>query len=240
MLAVRRVAGGASYATYDPGERPWHSAVAAMYAQATAPLRRLQDRYVIEAAPAVAAGRSVPDDVSAAFDVLPQAMARVDRRANRAERQALDLVEAVCLRGREGELVDAVVIDEVDWGARCRSPTRRCSYGSARSGSTRATMSGSGSWVSIWNGDVSSSNGWLSTTGAPPSVACVSQFTSILRVDEEIVSYTNEVVVLERSTPMLPYPYTDLADSRRRDYERRATAHRFAAALTRHAHRRAK
>ncbi|MFW2333789.1 RNB domain-containing ribonuclease [Ilumatobacter sp.] len=116
LIAVRRAAGGASYAAYDADERPWHSAVAAMYSQATAPLRRLQDRYVVEAALAVADGRPVPDEVTAAFEVLPQAMARADQRANRAERQALDLAEAVCLSGSEGEIFDAVVIDEGDWG----------------------------------------------------------------------------------------------------------------------------
>ena len=116
LMAVRRAAGGASYEPFDPDERPWHSAVAATYAQATAPLRRLQDRYVIEAALAVAGGHDVPDEVVAAFAVLPQAMARADQRANRAERQALDLAEAVCLAGREGEIFDAVVVDEGDWG----------------------------------------------------------------------------------------------------------------------------
>jgi len=39
---------------------------------------------------------------------------------------------------------------------------------------------------------------------------------------------------------MLPYPYTDLADSRRRDYERRAEAHRFITALARSGGRQAK
>jgi len=116
LIAVRRAAGGASYAPYDPDRRPWHSAVAAMYSQATAPLRRLQDRYVIEAALAVANGDTVPAEVSAAFEVLPQAMARADQRANRAEREALELAEAVCLVGREREIFDAVVIDEGDWG----------------------------------------------------------------------------------------------------------------------------
>ncbi len=39
---------------------------------------------------------------------------------------------------------------------------------------------------------------------------------------------------------MLPYPYTDLADSRRRDYERRATAHRLVSKVTRVPSRQAK
>lgn len=116
LIAVRRAAGGAAYAQYDPDERPWHAAIAATYAQATAPLRRLQDRFVIEAALAVANGTPVPDQVEAAFEVLPKAMAQADSRANRADRQALDLAEAVMLSGREGEIFEAIVIDEGEWG----------------------------------------------------------------------------------------------------------------------------
>jgi exoribonuclease R len=116
LIAVRRAAGGAGYEPYREGERPWHSAVAATYAQATAPLRRLQDRYVVETALAVAAGRPVPDQVEEAFDTLPKAMAQGEQRANRAEREALELAEAVVLRGREGEIFDAVVIDEGERG----------------------------------------------------------------------------------------------------------------------------
>jgi exoribonuclease R len=116
LIAVRRAAGGASYAPFDPDERPWHSAVAATYAQATAPLRRLQDRYVIEATLAIVNGRPVADEVAAAFEALPVAMAAADGRANRAERLALDLAEAVCLAGHEGDIFDAVVVDEGEWG----------------------------------------------------------------------------------------------------------------------------
>lgn len=116
LIAVRRAAGGASYAPFEPGVRPWHSAVAATYAQATAPLRRLQDRYVVEAALAVANGDPVPDEVEREFHELPAAMSQGDQRANRAERMALDLAEAVVLSGREGEIFDAVVIDESDRG----------------------------------------------------------------------------------------------------------------------------
>jgi exoribonuclease R len=116
LIAVRRAAGGAGYAPFDPDQRPWHSAVAATYAQATAPLRRLQDRYVIEAALSVANGRPVPDGILAGFERLPRAMSQGDQRANRAEREALNLAEAVVLSGREGEIFEAVVVDEGDWG----------------------------------------------------------------------------------------------------------------------------
>jgi exoribonuclease R len=116
LLAVRRASGGASYAPYRDGERPWHAAVAATYAHATAPLRRLQDRYVIGAILAIANGAQPPDDIEAAFERLPQAMEAGEQRANRADRAALDLAEAVVLDRCEGQLFDAVVIDEDDRG----------------------------------------------------------------------------------------------------------------------------
>jgi exoribonuclease R len=108
LIAVRRAAGGAAYAPFDPQDRPWHSAVAATYAQATAPLRRLQDRYVVETTLATVNGRAVPPEIVDAFDRLPGAMASGEQRANRAERMALDLAEAVVLDGRAGEIFDAV------------------------------------------------------------------------------------------------------------------------------------
>ena len=46
--AIRRAGPMASYAPYQDGVTPWHSAMAATYAHATAPLRRLADRYVID------------------------------------------------------------------------------------------------------------------------------------------------------------------------------------------------
>lgn len=118
QLAVRRSSGGASYAPFDPDVKPWHAAVAATYSHVTAPLRRLADRYVIEAALAVANGQRPSDEVEQAFTELPEAMRQGDRRANRVDRAAIDLAEAVVLHGREGEVFDAVVTDEDDRGAR--------------------------------------------------------------------------------------------------------------------------
>jgi exoribonuclease R len=112
LIAVRRASGGASYEPYRPGTRPWHSAMAATYAHATAPLRRLADRYVLEAALAVAAGRAVPDDVAAAFARLPDVMERSESRAGQVEAAVLDLAEAVLLDRRVGDQFDAVVVDE--------------------------------------------------------------------------------------------------------------------------------
>lgn len=118
MLAVRRAGRGASYAPFTPGNPPWHAAIAAPYAHATAPLRRLADRYVIEAALALANGRPVPAAVSAAFPLLPAAMQRGDARAGQIDRAVVDLAETAILADRTGELFDAVVTDLGEQGAR--------------------------------------------------------------------------------------------------------------------------
>jgi VacB/RNase II family 3'-5' exoribonuclease len=118
LLALRRASGGASYAPFTTGVVPWHAAMAATYSHATAPLRRLGDRYVVEAAVAVAAGREVPAFVTEAFERLPAVMREAESRANRIDRDVVDLVEAVVLHGREGEMFDAVVTDVDDRGAR--------------------------------------------------------------------------------------------------------------------------
>lgn len=105
---------GAGYTTFDgaPPADPGHYAIAANYAHATAPLRRLQDRYVSECCVAASAGTPVPDWVRAGLPGLPDAMARGNRRDRAVERGVVDLVEAVLLEGRVGETFDAVVIDD--------------------------------------------------------------------------------------------------------------------------------
>lgn len=117
-LAQRRAGQGASYAPFRPGVVPWHSAVAATYCHATAPLRRLADRYVVQAALAVANGRAVPATVTAAFDTLPTVMSRADALAGRLDRAAVDLAEAVMLSRQVGQTFAAIVTDADDRGAR--------------------------------------------------------------------------------------------------------------------------
>jgi exoribonuclease R len=114
MHEATGVGRGAGYTSFD-GERPTdssHFAIAADYAHATAPLRRLQDRYVSECCLAACAGTPVPDWVRAGLPALPEAMSAAARRANAVERGVVDLVESVLLAGREGERFDAVVIDD--------------------------------------------------------------------------------------------------------------------------------
>jgi len=109
MLAIRRASPGASYAPYQPGMVPWHAAMAATYAHATAPLRRLADRYVIRATLAIANGQPVPAVVSEAFARLPQVMAHADGLSGQVDRAVIDLAEAVMLEGQEGHVFAAIV-----------------------------------------------------------------------------------------------------------------------------------
>jgi exoribonuclease R len=118
LLAVRRAGNGAGYVPWQAGVTPWHAAMAATYAHATAPLRRLADRYVVRAALAVANGEPVPAVVSDAFMRLPAAMAKAEARAGQIERAVIDLAETAMLSGREGEVFDAVVTDLGEQGAR--------------------------------------------------------------------------------------------------------------------------
>jgi exoribonuclease R len=118
MLAIRRASPGALYAPFRDGVTPWHAAMAATYAHATAPLRRLADRYVVRAALAIANGDPVPAVVDEAFAKLPAVMARADAIAGQAERAVIDLAETVMLDGRENEIFPAVVTDIDGRGAR--------------------------------------------------------------------------------------------------------------------------
>ncbi|MEO5810230.1 MAG: RNB domain-containing ribonuclease, partial [Sphingomicrobium sp.] len=118
MLAVRRAGQGASYQPFTEGVVPWHSAMAATYAHATAPLRRLADRYVVRCALAIANGQPVPGAVTDAFQKLPKIMAKADARANQIDRAVIDLAETVMLDGREGESFAAVVTDVDERGVR--------------------------------------------------------------------------------------------------------------------------
>jgi exoribonuclease R len=114
MHEAAGVGRGAGYTVFD-GEPPAgaeHFAIAAAYAHATAPLRRLQDRFVSECCLAACARAPVPDWVRAGLAALPGAMAAGGRRAGAVERGVIDLVEAVVLSDREGERFDAVVIDD--------------------------------------------------------------------------------------------------------------------------------
>lgn len=118
MMAIRRAGQGATYQPYRPGEVPWHAALAATYCHATAPLRRLADRYVIEAALAVGNGQRVTAEIEAAFARLPAAMASADARAGQVERAVVDLAETALLSDRIGRRFCAIVTEAGTGAAR--------------------------------------------------------------------------------------------------------------------------
>lgn len=113
MTACTTVLRGAGYVAFNGSlpAQPMHWALAAEYAHATAPLRRLGDRYVGELCVALCAKLPPPDWVLAALPGLPATMQAADTRAGRFERAVLDLVEAVTLAPRVGETFDGTVVE---------------------------------------------------------------------------------------------------------------------------------
>jgi VacB/RNase II family 3'-5' exoribonuclease len=118
MLAIRRAGQSAGYQAFKAGVLPWHSAVAAPYAHATAPLRRLADRYVVEAVLEFSNGRTVPEPIEKAFGDLPKVMQKADGLSGQIARAVIDLAETVTLQGSEGLSFAAVVTDIDERGAR--------------------------------------------------------------------------------------------------------------------------
>jgi exoribonuclease R len=116
FLAARGLR-GAGYLALHPGAAPparradlEHAAVASVYAHVTAPLRRLCDRHATEVCLALHAGQEPPSDVVAALPDLPKAMASARGRESAVARAAIDLVEALLLQPRVGEVVAATVV----------------------------------------------------------------------------------------------------------------------------------
>jgi VacB/RNase II family 3'-5' exoribonuclease len=109
---------GAGYVAFDGTlpELTTHSAVASAYAHATAPLRRLADRYVSECCLAICAGTPVPEWVRQALPALPEEMQNADRRAHEVDRAVVDLVEALLLEHRIGDVFCGTVVEARDKG----------------------------------------------------------------------------------------------------------------------------
>ena len=95
-------------------EEAVHSAIAARYAHVTAPLRRLVDRYGEEVCIAACAQAPVPEWVLQALPDLPGVMEQTGKRARAIGRGALTALEALVLRGHEGEVFDGVIPPERD------------------------------------------------------------------------------------------------------------------------------
>lgn len=113
MVASTRLLRGAGYVAFD-GQLPvarQHAALAAEYTHATAPLRRLVDRYSGEICVALCAGEPVPSWVLDALPDLPGIMRDAGHQASRFEHAVLDLVEAVILEPHVGKDFHGCIID---------------------------------------------------------------------------------------------------------------------------------
>ena len=113
LTACTSVLRGAGYAAFDGTlpEHPMHSALASEYTHATAPLRRLVDRYTGEVCVALCAGERVPAWVLAALPGLPATMQASGHRAHQYEKAVLDLAEAAALAPRIGEIFGGAIVE---------------------------------------------------------------------------------------------------------------------------------
>jgi exoribonuclease R len=105
---------GAGYTAFDgslPDANLVHGALAMHYAHATAPLRRLVDRYVGETCLALCNGTAVPEWVRTELPLLPPLMAQSDARAKKYERGIIDLLEALVLSTRVGQTFTGTVVE---------------------------------------------------------------------------------------------------------------------------------
>ncbi|MFF9812478.1 RNB domain-containing ribonuclease [Streptomyces sp. NPDC014006] len=114
LQACATVMGHAEYTVFRDGRIPeltTHAAVAAPYTHCTAPLRRLVDRWASELALAACAGQEPPEWARAALDVVHDRMAEGGRLASKVDRACIDLVEAVVLQDRVGEVFQGCVVE---------------------------------------------------------------------------------------------------------------------------------
>ena len=104
---------GAGYLVFD-GEPPAdavQAAIGAPYAHATAPLRRLVDRWVLAICLAVSTGQPVPGWVRSSLGELPALMQDSGRRASQLDADTVNRVEAALLTPLVGQTIEATVIE---------------------------------------------------------------------------------------------------------------------------------
>lgn len=86
------------------------AALATHYTHATAPLRRLVDRFVLLTCQLIVTAQPIPQLLHEALELLPQLMRSSSTEAARAGKASLDLIEAWVLQHRVGEEFQAVVL----------------------------------------------------------------------------------------------------------------------------------
>ncbi len=105
-----RVTGGARYIAFEGEGSARHSAIAALYAHVTAPLRRLADRYVLDLLVELASGNTPSQELIETLHELPRVMSNADRLSRQLEAAILDFAEARLMEHRVGEVFNAMVI----------------------------------------------------------------------------------------------------------------------------------
>jgi len=113
LTACTTVLRGAGYTAFNGAlpAQPMQWAVAAEYTHATAPLRRLVDRYTGEVCVALCAKQPVPAWVLTALPGLPATMQASGHRARQYQRAVLDLAEAEVLAPRVGETFAGAIVE---------------------------------------------------------------------------------------------------------------------------------
>ncbi|QMU97904.1 RNB domain-containing ribonuclease [Microbacterium esteraromaticum] len=105
---------GAGYITFDgvlPGGDLSQAAIGAPYAHATAPLRRLVDRWSLAICLAAAQGDPAPQWARDSLAELPALMQESAQRASRLDADTINRVEAALLQPFVGQTIDATVIE---------------------------------------------------------------------------------------------------------------------------------
>lgn len=104
---------GAGYVAFDgePPQDAQQAAIAAPYAHATAPLRRLVDRWSLAICLAVSRGEEIPAWARESLGELPALMQESGQRASALARATIDCVEAALLTPLVGTEIEATVIE---------------------------------------------------------------------------------------------------------------------------------
>ncbi|MGN7976765.1 RNB domain-containing ribonuclease [Microbacterium sp. 22195] len=105
---------GAGYVTFDgtvPAGDLEQAAIGAPYAHATAPLRRLVDRWSLAICEAVSQGRPAPEWARESLPQLPDVMQQSAQRASTLNGETIDRVEAALLHPLVGKSIEATVIE---------------------------------------------------------------------------------------------------------------------------------
>lgn len=121
MLECTSLFRGSGYTVFGvEGEPPFppegspetlHGAIAAEYAHATAPLRRLVDRWSSELCIAADEGRAPEQWVLDTLKEIPSDMGRAGQLSSKADRGSTEAIEALILQGHEGDVMTGAIVD---------------------------------------------------------------------------------------------------------------------------------